>query len=65
MLGNRTPVLLIVSLAVLLIAAACSGSKSYIASNDDRASLEKTSVAIRALLHAATCQQYWHTIILM
>jgi hypothetical protein len=47
MLRNRASVPLVVSFAVFLSAAACSGSKSYVASNDDRAALEKTSAAIR------------------
>jgi ketosteroid isomerase-like protein len=47
MLRNRASVLLVVSFAVFLSAAACSGS-NYVASNDDRAALEKTSAAIRA-----------------
>lgn len=60
---NRIPVLLIASVAVSLIAAACSSSKPYVGSNDDRASLEKTSEAIRGAFargDVATILAYHH-----
>jgi ketosteroid isomerase-like protein len=44
---NRTLILLIISVVASFVAAACSGSKTYIGLKDDRAALEKTSEAIR------------------